>query len=138
LTNHIYRLHQGQSTPTGNQKRRRRSSTHHASQQELSSCRQHTLQARRRIRNPREMRHSRRRKRNPTGSSRRHMWKPRGFTHAGWQSLQIRILLAHSIIRCRATRQTMPRMPVLRQTESLACSQLDNHTSIVAIRLLEP
>ena len=32
----------------------------------------------------------------------------------------------------------MPRMPVLRQTESLARSQLDNHTSIVVIRLLEP
>ena len=47
-------------------------------------------------------------------------------------------LLANCIIRRRTTRQTMPRMPVLRQTKSLACSQLDNHTSIMVVRLLEP
>ena len=34
--------------------------------------------------------------------------------------------------------QTMPRMPVLRQIESLVSSQLDNHTSIMVVRLLEP
>ena len=54
--------------PPGIEKRRRRSSTHHASQQELHPCRQQTLQARRRIRNPNEGRHNRRRKRNPTRS----------------------------------------------------------------------
>ena len=55
--------------PPGIKKGRRRSSTHHASQQELCPSRQQTLQARRRIRNPNEVCHNRRRKRNPTGSS---------------------------------------------------------------------
>ena len=66
------------------------------------------------------------------------MRKPRNFTYAGRQSLQIRILLAHSIIRRRTTHQMMPRMLVLRQIESLAHPQLNNHTPIVAVRLLQP
>ena len=92
----------------------------HASQQELCPRRQQTLQTRRRIRNPHEMRHNRRRKRYPTRSTWGHMQKPRSFTHPSWQSLQIRILLANSTIRHRATRPTMSRMPVLCQTKSHA------------------
>ena len=51
------------------------------------------------------------------------MWKPCKIVYLGRQSLQIRILMANSIFRHRRTRQTMSRVSVLRQTESLNCSQ---------------
>jgi hypothetical protein len=102
--------------------------------QELRTSRRQVLQARCDFWN--EARTSGRRQGHFIGDSQRRLWKLCILSHAGEQGLPTSFLLSYNSVRCRRTRQKVPKVSILRQAATRPSLQASHDTADLALCLL--
>jgi ribonuclease HI len=112
--------------------------TRPAQKQGFCPGRRQALPVRRSVRSSHEVRHKGRWLRHTAGDPRGRLQKPRGFKNAGGESIQGRFLVAHCSDRPGGSRAQVPKLSILRQTDSCSSPQPHHHTAILAFCLLEP
>jgi hypothetical protein len=108
--------------PAGIDAKERGSGTRLAKKQGLRPGRRQALSARRSVRSSHEVRRNGRRLRHTAGDPRGRLWKPCGFKNAGGESIHGRFLVAHCSDRRRRSRPQVPKLSILRQTDSCSSS----------------